>query len=39
MGKVRRFIQAIRSNALYRALAYILLCVVIALTATVTQSI
>lgn len=39
MEKVRRFIQAICSNALYRALAYILLCVVIALTATVTQSI
>lgn len=38
MEKVRRFIQAIRSNAFYRALAYILLCVVIALTATVIQS-
>lgn len=39
MEKVRRFIQAIRSNAFYRALAYILLCVVIALTATVIQSV
>lgn len=38
MEKVRCFIQAIRSNAFYRALAYILLCVVIALTATVIQS-
>lgn len=39
MEKVRRFIQAIQSNAFYRISLYILLCVIIAITATIRQSI
>ena len=39
MEKVRRSIQAIQSNAFYRISLYILLCVIIAITATIRQSI